>query len=79
MRFEKMTFLELKNMDERIDGVAINSVDDFVDWDSQTGQIADKSGDFVVEFNVITPIFEIDTVEDLLSAIVVVDVAQFQD
>ena len=79
MTFEKMTFLEMTNLDDRISEVAINTVEDFVDWDSQTGQIADKNGDFVVEFNVITPIFEIDTTEDLLNATVIVDTTQFKE
>ena len=79
MSFEKMTFLEMTNLDDRISEVAINTIEDFVDWDSQTGQIADESGDFVVEFNVITPIFQIDTTEDLLNAIVVVDTTQFKE
>jgi len=79
MSLEKMTFLEMTNLDDRISEVAINTVEDFVDGGSQTGQIADKSGDFVVEFNVITPIFEIDTTEDLLNATITIDTTQFKE
>ena len=75
--FERMTFLEMTNIDSRIDGVSINSVEDFVDSDSQTGQIADAEGDLVIDFAVITNIMDIDDTEDLLYAVVVVDMEQF--
>jgi hypothetical protein len=74
---EKMTFLEMTNMDSRIDETPIDDVWNFVDADAQMGQIADRTGDFVVDFNLITPVYEIETTEDLLKAIITVDTSIF--